>query len=58
MTAINLLIVFALTWFSVNLIWWLLSPKEERRPLVTLVLLVVFFLWVIGVTVIVERRGG
>lgn len=56
MTPINLLIVLALTWLSVTIIWWLFAPKEDRRPLVTVLLLIVYTVWIIGVPIIVARQ--
>ena len=59
MTAFDLLIVFALTWLSVQIINLLLPPPDQKRqPLLTLILLIVYFVWVVGVQIIVARRGG
>ena len=56
MTPNALALVLLLTFLAVQIVQWILPPPDAKRlPLLTLVLLVVFFVWVIGVPLLVVR---
>ena len=58
MTPIELTIILLITFLAVTIIYWTVKPKEEARPIITVIVLLVSVLYVLGLKLIVARNGG